>query len=120
MSFYLLLQVITVDYVMTVVTMEAVVLVFGSLIGISLQLAGKCQGSFVFDLHQTWSIGAISGVKLVNLPVGGLERLSSHRSLVLAILHPLFCRMFSCLSLFLGFSSRASSASSAFMYLVAL
>ena len=33
---------------------------------------------------------------------------------------PLILRTSSCLSLFLGFSSRASSASSAFMYLVAL
>ena len=63
---------------------------------------------------------AVSGVKLVNFPVGGLERLSSLRSLVLAIFRPLSYRMSSCLSLFLGFSFRAKSASFVFMYLVAL
>ena len=51
-SFYLLLQVIAVSCVMTVVTVEAAILVFRPLIGISLQLAGKSQSSFIFDLHQ--------------------------------------------------------------------
>ena len=51
-SFYLLLQVIAVGCVMTVVTVEAAVLVSRPLIRIFLQLAGKCQGSFFLDLHQ--------------------------------------------------------------------
>ena len=51
-SFYLLLQVIAVTCVMTVITMKVVVLVSGPLIGVSLQLAEKCQGSFFLDLHQ--------------------------------------------------------------------
>ena len=51
-SFYLLFQVIVVDCVMTVVIVEVAILVSGPFIGISLQLAGKFQGSFVFDLHQ--------------------------------------------------------------------
>ena len=37
---------------MIVVTVEAAILVSRPLIGISLQLAEKCQGSFIFDLHQ--------------------------------------------------------------------
>ena len=51
-SFYLLLQVVAIGCVITVVTMKVVILVSGPLIGISLQLVGKCQGSFVFYLHQ--------------------------------------------------------------------
>ena len=119
-SFYLLLQVIAVGCVMIVVTVEAVVLVSGSLIRISLQLAGKCQGSFVIDLHQDLvNLGSQRG-EAYEPPMGGLERLSSHRSPVLAIFRPLSCHTSSCLSFFLGFSSRASSASSTFMYLVDL
>ena len=68
----------------------------------------------------TWSIGAVSKVKLVNLPVGGLERLSSCQSSILAIFYPQSCCASSCLSLFLGFFSQANNVSSAFMYLVAL
>ena len=37
---------------MTVVTMEVAILVSRPFIRISLQLARKCQGSFVLDLHQ--------------------------------------------------------------------
>ena len=37
---------------MTVITMKMTVLVFGPLIGVSLQLTEKCQGFFVLDLHQ--------------------------------------------------------------------
>ena len=69
---------------------------------------------------KTWSIEVFKGVKFVNLPVRGVDRQSSLLSLVLAIFQPLSYRASSCLSLFLGFSSRANSASSAFMYLVAL
>ena len=69
---------------------------------------------------KTWSIEAVSEVKLLNFPVEGLERLSSCRSPVLAIFCPLSCHTSSCFSLFLGFSSQASNASFAFMYLVAL
>ena len=58
-------------------------------------------------------------MKLVNLLVGGLECLSSHQFPILVVLRPLsYCASF-CLSLFLGFSSQASSASFVFMYLVA-
>ena len=51
-SFNLLLQVVAVGCVMTVITMEAVVLVSRPLIRISLQFARKNQGSFVLNLHQ--------------------------------------------------------------------
>ena len=51
-SFNLLLQVLAVDSVMTMVTVEATILIPRSFIGISLQLVGECQGSFVFNLHQ--------------------------------------------------------------------
>ena len=51
-GFNLLLQVVAVSYVMAVITVEVAILVPGSLIGISLQLAGKCQSPFIFDLHQ--------------------------------------------------------------------
>ena len=64
---------------------------------------------------RTWSIRVVSRVKLANLPVGGLECLSSRRSPVLVIFHPLSCRASSYLSLFLGFSSWASSVSFAFV-----
>ena len=69
---------------------------------------------------KTWLIGAVSGVKLVNFLSGGLERLSSRHSPVLAIFRPLSCSTSSCLFLFLGLSSQASNGSSAFMYLLAL
>lgn len=64
---------------------------------------------------RTWSIKAVSKVKLANLPVGGLECLSSRRSPVLVIFRPLSCWASSYLSLFLGFSSWASSVSFAFV-----
>ena len=51
-SFYLLHQVVTVGCVMTVVMVEAAVLVSRPFIRISLQLARKCHGSFILDLHQ--------------------------------------------------------------------
>ena len=51
-SFYLLLQIIAVGYVMTVITVEAAILVSRPFIETSFQRAGKCQGSFVFDVHQ--------------------------------------------------------------------
>ena len=47
----------------------------------------------------------------MNLPMGGLERLSSRQSPILAIFRPLLYRASLCLSLFLGFSSQASNAS---------
>ena len=50
-SFYLLLQVVAIGCVIVVVMVEAAVLVLRPLIWISLQLAEKCQGPFVFDLH---------------------------------------------------------------------
>ena len=51
-SIYLLLQVIAVRCVMTVIIMKVAVLVSKPLIKVSLHLVKKCQGSFVFDLHQ--------------------------------------------------------------------
>ena len=105
---------------MTVIMVKTVILEFGPLTRISFQLARKCQGPSSLICIRTWSIKVVSRVKLMNLPVGGLERLSSHRSLILAIFRPLFCRASFCLSLFLGLSSQANNASSAFMYLVAL
>ena len=48
----MLLQVVAVGFVMTMVTVEAAILVSRPLIRISLQLAKKGQGSFVLDLHQ--------------------------------------------------------------------
>ena len=99
---------------------EVAVLVFGSLIGISFQLAGKCQDSFVFDLHQDLVNWGSQRGEACEPPYEGLERLSSCRFLVLTIFRSLSYHMSFCLSFFLGFSSQASSASSAFMYLVAL
>ena len=37
---------------MTLITVKTIILVSGPLIGVFLQLARKCQGSFVLDLHQ--------------------------------------------------------------------
>ena len=48
----LFLQVIAVSGVMAVITVEAAILVSRPFIRISLQLAKKGQGSFVFNLHQ--------------------------------------------------------------------
>ena len=56
----------------------------------------------------------------MNLPVGGLELLSFRPLPVLAIFRPLSYRASSYISFFLDFFYHASSASSAFMYLVAL
>ena len=50
-GFNLLLQVIAVSGVMAVITVEAAILVSRPFIRISLQLAKKGQGSFVFNLH---------------------------------------------------------------------
>ena len=119
-SFYLLLQVVVVRCVMTVVMVEAQYLSLDLLLGFPFSLPGNIRAPLSLICIRTWSIRAVSGVKLLNLPVGGLERLSSRRSLVLAIFHPLSCRMSSCLSLFLGFFFGAISVSSVFMYLVAL
>ena len=119
-NFYLLLQVVVVSCVMTMVTVKATILVSKPLIRISLQLAEKCQSSFVFDLHQDlvdWGNQQCEACKPLR---GVLKRLSSCRSPVLAIFHSLSCRTSSCLSLFLGFSSWANSVSSAFMYFIAL
>ena len=51
-SLYLLLQVVAVRRIITMITMKTVVLVFGPLTEVSLQLAKKHQGSFVLYLHQ--------------------------------------------------------------------
>jgi len=105
---------------MIVVMVKIAILVSRPLTRISFKITKKCQGSFILDLHQDLVDRAISGVKLVNLLVGGFEHLSSRWSPILAIFHPLSYCASSYLSLFLGFSSWASSASSAFMYLIAL
>ena len=58
-SFYLLLQVIAVGCIVTVITVEMTIFVFGRLAKVSLQLAKERQGSFIFDLHQdliNWGI----------------------------------------------------------------
>ena len=99
---------------------EAAVLVSRPFIRISLELVGKGQDSFILNLHKTWSIRAVIGVKLVNFLAEGLERLPSCHSPVLAIFRPLSDHMSSYLFLFLVFSSRANNVSSTFMYLVAL
>ena len=51
-SFNFLVQVVVVNCVATVIMVETAVLVFRPFIRISLQLANKGQGSFVYDLHQ--------------------------------------------------------------------
>ena len=51
-SFYLLLQVVAVECIMTMIAVDVVVLVFGPLVRVSLQFARECQGFFVLDQHQ--------------------------------------------------------------------
>ena len=89
------------------------------LLGCPFNLSGHVKATSSLIYIRTWSIGAVSGVKFANLPTGGLERLSSRWSPILVIFRPLSCRVSSCLSLFLGFSSRASNVSFTFIYLVA-
>ena len=48
----MLLKVAAVGFVITVITIKAAILVSRPLIGVSLQLVGKCQGSFVLNLYQ--------------------------------------------------------------------
>ena len=57
---------------MTMVTVEAAVFVSGPLIGIFLQLAEKCQGSFVFDLHQDLIDWGSQQGEVCEPPYGGL------------------------------------------------
>ena len=102
------------------VTMETTVLVSGPLAKVSLQLAREHQGSFILDLHQNLiNLGVQQGEACE--PSGGRLRapifpsISYPRYLLPSVLYGS-----SCLSLFLGFSSQANSASSTFMYLVAL
>ena len=45
-------QVVIVSYVMTVVSMEAAILILRASVGISLQLSRVSQGFLVFDLQQ--------------------------------------------------------------------
>ena len=51
-GFNLLFQVVTIGRVMTMVSVEAAILILQTFIGISLQLFGVSQGLLVFDLHQ--------------------------------------------------------------------
>ena len=50
-GFNLLFQVVTVSRVMTMVSVEAEILIFQAPIGISLQILGVSQGFLVFDPH---------------------------------------------------------------------
>ena len=90
---------------MVVIMVEVAILVSRPLIWISLQLAREGQGSFVLNLHQDLVDWSSQQSEIREFSHGGLERLSSCRSLVLAIFHPLSYRTSSCLSLFLDFSS---------------
>ena len=92
----------------------------GLLLGSPFNLLGNVKDPLSLICIRNWLIGAVSGVKLVNLLVGGLECVSSRRSPFLFIFHRLSCHASSCLSLFLSFYSQVSNASSAFMYLVSL
>ena len=92
----------------------------GRLLGSPFSFSGKIKALLSLICIRSWSIRTVSKVKLVNLLAGGLKCLSFLCSLVLAIFCLLSCLVSSCLSLFLGYSSRASNASSAVMYLVAL
>ena len=51
-NFYLLLQVNAFRRVIAVIMVESAIFIPGPLARISFQLAGECQGPFVFDLHQ--------------------------------------------------------------------
>ena len=76
----MLLQVVAVGFVMTMVTVEAAILVSRPLIRISLQLARKGQGSFVLDLHQDLVDQGSQQGEARELPCKGL------RALVLLVL----------------------------------
>ena len=105
-NFYLLLQVIVVRCVMVVITVKVVVLVSSPLIGVSLQLAGKCQGSFILDLHQDLVDWGIQWSEACEPPSGGFGApilpsvsspccLSSPILLCLLLSFPLFGLLFS-------------------------
>lgn len=119
-SFDLLLQIIAVKCVIIMVTVKAAVPVSEPLIGVSLQVARKCQGPIVLDLHLDLVDQGNQWGEVYEPPCGGLEAPVLPPSSGPNHLLPLSCRTSSCLSLFLGFSSRASYASSTFIYLVAL
>ena len=51
-------------------------------------MSGNVRAPSSLICIKTWSIRAVSGVKLVNLLVGGLEHLSSRHSPILAIFFP--------------------------------
>ena len=118
-GFYLLLQVVMFRRVVTVVMVKMTVLVSGPFVGVFFQLARPCQGCLVLDLHQDLINRGCQRGEAYEPPSGGLECLSSCRSPVFIVFRLLSCHTSFCLSRFLGFSSRASNASSAFMYLVA-
>ena len=118
-GFNLLLQVIAFKCVVIVIPMKTTILVSRPPAGISLQLARTRQGCIVLYLHQYLIHRGNQWGEVCEPSRGDLEHLSSYPSPVLVIFHPLSCHASSCLSLFLGFSPWAGSASSAFMYLVA-
>ena len=106
-GFNLLLQVVTINCVMAVITVEAAV------------LAKKCKSPYVFDLHQDLVDQGNQRDETCEFSRGGfgvpvLPPFSSP-----SYLCPLSCHTSSYLFLFLGLSSRANNASSAFMYFVA-
>ena len=51
-GFNLLFQVVTIGRVMTVVSVEATILILRAFVGISLQLSEVSQGLLIFDLYQ--------------------------------------------------------------------
>ena len=69
---YLLVQVITFRCVVSMISVETTIFIPGSLTGISLQFAGECHGSFVFDLHQDLINQGIQGGEVCEPPCWGL------------------------------------------------
>ena len=114
-SFYLLLQVIAIRCIMTIITMKMTVLVSRPLPRVSLQLARKHQGSFILYLHQDLINWGIKRGETCEPPSRGFTI-----DLQSWLFPSLSCHASSCLSFSLGFSSQASSVSSAFTYLITL
>ena len=68
---YLLVQVITFRCVVSMISVEMTIFVPGFLTGISLQFAGECHGSFIFDLHQDLINRGIQGGEVCEPPLLG-------------------------------------------------
>ena len=119
-SFYLLFQIVAIGCMMSVVMVEAIVLIPWHLAGISFQFTGKHQRFFVFNLYQDLIDQGSQGGETCELPSGGLRTsvfppFSSPSHFSPPILPGIF--LFFPLSRFV---LSGYSASSAFMYLVAL